>query len=55
LAEFLAARAYQCASDRAVAEQPTDPRCKNKQPVSPEDAQALKELDEVVKTLKASQ
>jgi len=35
--------------------QRTDPRCKNKQPVSPEDAQALKELDEVVKTLKASQ
>jgi hypothetical protein len=35
--------------------QRTDPRCKNQKPVSPEDAQALKELDEVVKALKASQ
>jgi hypothetical protein len=34
--------------------QRTDPRCKNKGPVSPEDAQALKELDEVVKTLGVS-
>ncbi len=32
--------------------QRTDPRCKGQKPVSPEDAQALKELDEVVKTLK---
>ena len=35
--------------------QRTDPRCKNQKPVSPEDAQALKELDEVVKALKTSQ
>jgi hypothetical protein len=35
--------------------QRTDPRCKNQKPVSPEDAQALKELDEVVKALKVSQ
>ena len=35
--------------------QRTDPRCKNQKPVSAEDAQALKELDEVVKGLKASQ
>lgn len=35
--------------------QRTDPRCKNQQPVSPEDAQALKDLNEIVKTLKASQ
>ena len=35
--------------------QRTDPRCKDQKPVSPEDAQALKELDEVVKALKASQ
>ena len=34
--------------------QRTDPRCRNKGPVSPEDAQALKELDEVVKTLRVS-
>jgi hypothetical protein len=34
--------------------QRTDPRCKNQKPVSPEDALALKELDEVVKSLKAS-
>lgn len=31
--------------------QRTDPRCKNRAPVSPEDAQALKELDQLVKTL----
>jgi hypothetical protein len=35
--------------------QRTDPRCKGQKPVSPEDAQALKELDEVVKSLKANQ
>jgi hypothetical protein len=35
--------------------QRTDPRCKNGKPVSPEDAQALKDLDEIVKTLKADQ
>jgi hypothetical protein len=35
--------------------QRTDPRCKNADQVSPEDAQALKELDEVVKALKATQ
>jgi hypothetical protein len=35
--------------------QRTDPRCKNQKPVSPEDAQALKELDEVVRALKVSQ
>ena len=35
--------------------QRTDPRCKNQKPVSPEDAQALKEMDEVVKSLKVSQ
>jgi hypothetical protein len=35
--------------------QRTDPRCKNQKPVSAEDAHALKELDEVVKALKASQ
>ena len=34
--------------------QRTDPRCKNQRPVSAEDAQALKDLGEVVKTLKAS-
>ena len=34
--------------------QRTDPRCKNQKPVSPEDAQALKELDELVKSLKAN-
>ena len=34
--------------------QRTDPRCKNKGPVSPEDAQALKELDDVIKTLRVS-
>jgi len=33
--------------------QRTDPRCKNQQPVSAEDAQALKELSEVFKALKA--
>ena len=35
--------------------QRTDPRCKNQNPVSAEDAQALKELDELVKSLKANQ
>jgi hypothetical protein len=35
--------------------QRTDPRCKNQKPVSAEDAQALKELDEIVKSLKANQ
>jgi hypothetical protein len=35
--------------------QRTDPRCKNADQVSPEDAQALKELDEVVKALKVTQ
>jgi hypothetical protein len=35
--------------------QRTDPRCKNQKPVSSEDAQALKELDEVVRSLKANQ
>ena len=35
--------------------QRTDPRCKNQKPVSPEDALALKELEEVVKALKQSQ
>jgi hypothetical protein len=35
--------------------QRTDPRCKNHKPVSPEDALALKELDEVVTSLKAGQ
>ena len=35
--------------------QRTDPRCKNQKPVSPEDAQALKELGEVVKSLKGNQ
>jgi hypothetical protein len=34
--------------------QRTDPRCRNQKPVSPEDAQALKDLDEVVKSLKAN-
>ena len=34
--------------------QRTDPRCKNQQPVSAEDAQALKDLGEVFKALKAS-
>ncbi len=34
--------------------QRTDPRCKNRLPVSAEDAQALKELGEIVKALKAS-
>jgi hypothetical protein len=34
--------------------QRTDSRCKNQRPVSAEDAQALKDLGEVVKTLKAS-
>jgi hypothetical protein len=33
----------------------TAPRCKGQKPVSPEDAQALKELDDVVKALKANQ
>src|SRR6516165_482873 len=33
--------------------QRTDPRCKGQKPVSAEDAQALKELDDVVKSLKA--
>jgi len=33
--------------------QRTDPRCKGQKPVSAEDAQALKDLDEVVKSLKA--
>ena len=32
--------------------QRTDPRCKNEKPVSPEDTQALKELGEIVKSLK---
>jgi hypothetical protein len=35
--------------------QRTDPRCKDQKPVSPEDVQALKELDQIVKALKASQ
>ena len=35
--------------------QRTDPRCKNQKPVSPEDALALKDLEEVVKALKQSQ
>ena len=35
--------------------QRTDPRCKSQKPVSPEDALALKELDELVKSLKANQ
>jgi hypothetical protein len=35
--------------------QRTDPRCKNQQPVSPADTQALKELGEIVKALKVSQ
>lgn len=35
--------------------QRTDPRCKSQNPVSAEDAQALKELDELVKSLKANQ
>jgi len=34
--------------------QRTDPRCKNQGPVIAEDQQALKELEEIVKTLKAS-
>jgi hypothetical protein len=34
--------------------QRTDPRCKNQQPVSAEDAQALKDLGEVVKAITAS-
>jgi hypothetical protein len=34
--------------------QRTDPRCKNQKPVSAEDAQALKALDDVVKSLKAN-
>ncbi|MBV8523878.1 MAG: hypothetical protein JOY71_17440 [Acetobacteraceae bacterium] len=34
--------------------QRTDPRCKNQGPVLAEDEQALKELDEIVKALKAS-
>jgi hypothetical protein len=34
--------------------QRTDPRCKGQKAVSPEDARALKELDEVVKSLKAN-
>jgi hypothetical protein len=34
--------------------QRTDPRCKNQKPMSPEDAQALKELDEIVSALKGS-
>jgi hypothetical protein len=35
--------------------QRTDPRCKNQRVVSAEDAQALKDLGEIVKALKASQ
>jgi hypothetical protein len=35
--------------------QRTDPRCKNQKPVSAEDAQALNELDQVVKSLKGNQ
>jgi hypothetical protein len=35
--------------------QRTDPRCKSQNPVSPEDVQALKELDELVKSLKPNQ
>jgi hypothetical protein len=35
--------------------QRTDPRCKGEKPVSAEDAQALKELGEIVKSLKANQ
>jgi hypothetical protein len=35
--------------------QRTDPRCKNENPVSAEDAQALKELGDVVKSLKGNQ
>ena len=35
--------------------QRTDPRCKSQNPVSAEDAQALKELDELVKSLKPNQ
>ena len=31
--------------------QRTDPRCSNRAPVSPEDAQALKQLGDLVKTL----
>jgi hypothetical protein len=34
--------------------QRTDPRCKNQKPVSAEDAQALKELGEIVKALKSN-
>jgi hypothetical protein len=34
--------------------QRTDPRCKTQKPVSPEDAQALKELDDIVKSLKSN-
>lgn len=33
--------------------QRTDPRCRNWPPVSAEDAQALKDLGEIVKALKA--
>ena len=35
--------------------QRTDPRCKSQNPVSAGDAQALKELDELVKSLKTNQ
>jgi hypothetical protein len=38
----------------SAALQRTDPRCKNQQPVSTEDEQALKELGEVFKALKTS-
>ena len=34
--------------------QRTDPRCKNQKPVSAEDAKALKDLDDVVKSLKSN-
>jgi hypothetical protein len=38
----------------SAALQRTDPRCKDQQPVSAEDAQALKDLVEVFKALKAT-
>ena len=58
--DFVCERDHGCAPipvTRAMfgALQRTDPRCKNQKPVSPEDAQALKELDEVVRALKVSQ
>jgi hypothetical protein len=58
--DFVCERDHGCAPipvTRAMfgALQRTDPRCKNQKPVSPEDAQALKELDQVVKALKVSQ